>query len=108
MTVRSRLALGFGSLLSVLVVVTAMAVIKVQSIKKALQANSAEHALIQRYAINFRGSAHDRSIAVRDVALSSSADERARELAAIEKLAKFYAESAGPLEKLLDTSADSG
>jgi methyl-accepting chemotaxis protein len=108
MTVRSRLALGFGSLLSVLVVVTAMAVVKVQSIKAALQANSAEHALIQRYAINFRGSAHDRSIAVRDVALSKSGDERARELAAIERLAKFYADSAGPLERLLDTSADSG
>ena len=108
MTVRKRLAIGFGALLGVLVVVTAMAVVKVQSIKSALLANSTEHSLIQRYAINFRGSAHDRSIAVRDVTLSKSADDRAKELAAIERLAKFYAESAGPLEKLLDTSADTG
>ncbi len=106
LTVRRRLAVGFGALLGVLVLVTAMAVIKVQSIKVALQANSAEHALVQRYAINFRGSAHDRSIAVRDVALSKTADDRAREVAAIERLAKFYAQSAGPLEALMATSAD--
>jgi methyl-accepting chemotaxis protein len=74
MTVRARLAAGFGALLAVLVLVTAIAVVKVQTIKTALHANSTEHALIQRYAINFRGSAHDRAIAVRDVALSTSAD----------------------------------
>ena len=107
MTVRTRLSLGFGALLAVLVAVTAMAVVKVDSIKSALQANSAEHALIQRYAINFRGSAHDRSIAARDVALSKSSSDRAAEVAAINKLAEFYAESAGPLEKLLEQSADS-
>ena len=107
LTVRSRLAVGFGALLGVLVVITAMAVVKVHAIKEALQANSTEHALIQRYAINFRGSAHDRSIAVRDVALSKTPEDRAREIAAIERLATFYAGSAGPLEALLATSADS-
>ncbi len=106
LTVGRRLAIGFGALLGVLVVVTAIAVIKVQAIQAALQANSTEHALIQRYAINFRGSAHDRAIAVRDVALSQSAGDRAREKEAIEQLAKFYADSAGPLEKLLATSPD--
>ena len=105
-TVRSRLAVGFGSLLAVLVAVTAMAVVKVQSIKTALVANSTEHALIQRYAINFRGSAHDRAIAVRDVTLSDAEADRARELATIERLARFYAESAAPLEQLMQTSAD--
>ncbi|WP_281262563.1 methyl-accepting chemotaxis protein [Aquabacterium olei] len=108
MTVRKRLAVGFGVLLGVLVVVTAMAVVKVQSIKRALQANSAEHSMIQRYAINFRGSAHDRAIAVRDVALSRTPEERNKELAAINRLAKFYADSAAPLEKLLATSVDAG
>jgi methyl-accepting chemotaxis protein len=43
---------------------------------------------------------------VRDVALSKTAADRSREIAAIERLAKFYAESAGPLEKLLQTSQD--
>jgi methyl-accepting chemotaxis protein len=106
MTVRKRLAVGFGALLAVLVLVTAMAVVKVNGIKQALQANSAEHALIQRYAINFRGSAHDRSIAVRDVVLAKTPEERQREQAAIDRLAAFYAQSAGPLEQLAAQSAD--
>jgi methyl-accepting chemotaxis protein len=106
LTVRSRLAVGFGALLAALVLMTALAVVKVHSIETALQANSTEHGLVQRYAINFRGSAHDRSIAVRDVALSKTPEDRARELAAIERLAAFYAQSAGPLEQLAKASPD--
>ena len=108
MTVGKRLYLGFGALLAVLVVVTLVAITKVQAINSALQVNSEEHAAIQRYAINFRGSAHDRAIAARDVVLSGSAPERQREIAAIEQLARFYAESAVPLETLLQSSADAG
>ncbi len=59
-TVGKRLATGFGLLLTILVVVAAVAITKVRSIDDALRANSEEHTSIQRYAINFRGSAHDR------------------------------------------------
>jgi hypothetical protein len=59
-------------------------------------------------AINFRGAAHERSIAVRDVALSKGDEARAAEIAAIKQLAAFYANSAGPLEQLLDNSSDAG
>ncbi|MDD2536747.1 MAG: MCP four helix bundle domain-containing protein, partial [Macromonas bipunctata] len=108
MTVSKRLYVGFGLILAILVVVTAVGMVKVDTINTALQANSAEHASIQRYAINFRGSAHDRAIAVRDVVLSMSAApaSRAREVAAIEELARFYAQSAAPLERLIQTSPD--
>ena len=101
MTVRRRLSLGFGLVLAIMVAVAAVAMVKVQSINQALRANSELHALIQRHAINFRGSAHDRAIAVRDVALSTSPADSAREQAEIERLAKFYADNAGPMERLL-------
>ncbi|MDO9286276.1 MAG: MCP four helix bundle domain-containing protein, partial [Aquabacterium sp.] len=101
MTVAARLYLGFGLVLAILVAVTLVALFKVQAINTALRANSEQHALIQRYAINFRGSAHDRSIAVRDVVLSASAPDRQKELAAIDGLAAFYAQSAGPLQALI-------
>ncbi len=101
MTVAGRLAAAFGLVLGLLVVVTAIALYKVLVIKQALEANSAEHVPIQRYAINFRGSAHDRSIAVRDVVLAATPQERDREVAVIASLAAFYAQSAGPLEKIL-------
>ena len=106
MSVGKRLNLGFGLVLVILVVVTTVAVIKVNAINAALHANSDTHALIQRFAINFRGSAHDRAIAVRDVVLSANPAERQKELAAIDALAKFYAESAGPLEALLVKAED--
>ncbi len=107
-SVRQRLYAGFGLILGIIVVLTVMAIAKVQAINTALKANSEEHAAIQRFAINFRGSAHDRAIAVRDVVLSQSVAEREKEIAAIEQLARFYADSAGPLEKLMQTSADTG
>ena len=106
MNVSKRLYLGFGLILAILVVLTAVAIAKVQAINTALQAVSKEHAAIQRYAINFRGSAHDRAIAVRDVVLSSTPAQRQAEVATIEQLARFYADSAGPLEQLLKTSAN--
>ncbi|WP_416400345.1 methyl-accepting chemotaxis protein [Alicycliphilus denitrificans] len=101
MTVVARLYAGFGLILALLVVVTGIAMVKVERINGALRANSEEHVQVQRYAINFRGSAHDRSIAVRDVVLGSTSAERQKEIATIESLAAFYAESAGPLEKFV-------
>ena len=101
MTVGQRLFGGFGLVLAILVVVTLVAMAKVDHINTNLKGNNQLHGPIQRYAINFRGSAHDRAIATRDVVLSASAADRQQELATIDKLAAFYAESAGPLEKLL-------
>jgi methyl-accepting chemotaxis protein len=99
--VNQRLYLGFGLLLAILAGVALLAVAKVSAIERALVSNTDIHAKIQRYAINFRGSAHDRSIAIRDVALAADPAARQREVATIQKLADFYAGSAGPLEKLL-------
>ena len=106
MTLAQRLYTGFGLILAVLAIVTVLAMFKVQAIEAALRANSEEHAAIQRYAINFRGSAHDRSIAARDTVLARTAEDRQKEVVAIDALAKFYADSAGPLEKLIGRTDD--
>ena len=76
MAVATRLYVGFGLILALLVVLTGIAVVKVNRIADALHVNSDIHAQVQRHAINFRGSAHDRSIAVRDVVLSPTPAER--------------------------------
>ena len=101
LTVGQRLLLGFGLLLAILTGVTFVATSKVSIIDQDLIANSELNAPIQRYAINFRGSAHDRAIAARDVVLSATPADRQKEVATIARLAAFYAESAGPLEKLI-------
>lgn len=102
MTVATRLYVGFGMILALLVVLTGIAVVKVNRIDDALRVNNDIHVQVQRYAINFRGSAHDRSIAVRDVVLSPTVMERDREIATIAALADFYAESSAPLERLIN------
>ena len=102
MTVAARLYAGFGLILALLIVVTGVAVVKVNRIDQALRDNNNLHVQVQRYAINFRGSAHDRSIAVRDVVLSPTPAERDKEIATIAALADFYAQSATPLEKLIN------
>lgn len=106
MTVAKRLYAGFGAILVIIAAVTVVAIIKVHTINEALLANSERHVLIQRYAINFRGSAHDRSIAIRDVVLSASTEAREKEKATIKRLAEFYANSAHPLESFV-TASDS-
>ena len=106
LSVGNRLNLGFGLVLLILVAVTTVAMVKVNAIDAALKANNDVHAVIQRFGINFRGSAHDRAIAVRDVVLSANPADRQKELAAIDRLAKFYAESAGPMEAMLGKAED--
>lgn len=101
MNVAARLYWGFGLIVALLVVLTAVAVVKVDRIERALRANMEIYSQVQRNAINFRGSAHDRSIALRDAVLSPSVEERERELATIQELADFYTSSARTMDTLL-------
>ena len=105
-TVKQSLYLGFGAMIVVMLGVTLAAIIKVQAIEAALTMSSEQHALVQRHAINFRGSAHDRAIAIRDMVLAETAAERQKEAATIADLAAFYAKSAAPLQQLVESSAD--
>lgn len=72
LTVQQRLVAGFGLILFILVVLTITGVREVGIIRHDLEENANKSSLIQRYAINFRGSAHDRAIAIRDLAVSTS------------------------------------
>jgi methyl-accepting chemotaxis protein len=76
--VRQRLFLGFGAVLLILLGVTLLAVVKVTRIDDALRANAEMHGALQRFAINFRGQAHDQAIAVRAVVLAGDAARRGR------------------------------
>lgn len=78
---------------------------QVSVINAALHANSDEHTDLQRYAINFRGSAHDRAIAIRDVVLSTSEVEQQKEVASeVRSLAQRSAEAAREIKSLIGDS----
>jgi methyl-accepting chemotaxis protein len=88
-----RLALGFSFLILLMTGLSIYATVKVAEINSNLQTINDVNSVKQRFAINYRGSVHDRAIAVRDVTLVTSVDERRAAEALIEKLAASYAEN---------------
>src|SRR4051812_46680468 len=79
---------------------TGIGVLRVESINDSLTTINDLNAVKQRYAINFRGSVHDRAIALRDVVLSSTPAELEQEVDLIAELADKYSASAGPMDDL--------
>jgi methyl-accepting chemotaxis protein len=107
MSVSMRLGLGFLVILALMVAVAVVSALKVDIIDRSMSQISSQAGLKQRYAINFRGSVHDRAIAVRD-AVSAADPAFAREqVAEIERLAQLYVDSAVPMKAMLvQPSAD--
>ncbi|HRQ81804.1 MAG TPA: methyl-accepting chemotaxis protein, partial [Azospirillaceae bacterium] len=104
-TLRVRLILGFGAILLLLAGLTTVGVREVNEIDATLTRINAVNSVKQRYAINFRGSVHDRAIELRDVVLADNSADVDRAIAEIKRLAAFYADSAGPLDAMLARGA---
>eukprot|EP01037_Dinobryon_pediforme_P010251 gene10251-10321_t len=104
--ISQRLMAGFGLVIVALLGMSVYSVLIARGIDGALTANATQNAVIQRAAINFRGSAHDRSIAVRDVVLAPNDDARKKEIESIARLADFYAQSATQLDTVLKTAKE--
>ena len=100
MTIGRRLAMGFGGVFILMIILSAMAILRVMTIDDTLNQINKVNNVKQRYAINFRGSVHDRAIALRDVVLAGSTDAAVPHVELIKKLADNYARSAAPLDAL--------
>jgi methyl-accepting chemotaxis protein len=105
-SIGKRLALGFGAVLVLMLGLTVFGVAEVRSIDQALTSITDVNAVKQRYAINFRGSVHDRAISLRDVVLVSRPSELDEALSDIKRLEAFYAESAVALDNMFATRDD--
>ncbi|WP_064695133.1 HAMP domain-containing methyl-accepting chemotaxis protein [Rhizobium aegyptiacum] len=88
-----RLTLGFSFLVLLMAGLTIYSAVEVAQINSDLETINDVNSVKQRFAINYRGSVHDRAIAIRDVTLVTSADERKASVALSEKLAAIYAEN---------------
>ena len=100
-TVQTRLLIGFGAVIIMMVVITIVGINSVNAIDKSMTVITDVNSVKQRYAINFRGSVHDRAIAIRDVVLVQQRSELQQTLKDIARLEAFYNESRVPLEKLM-------
>jgi methyl-accepting chemotaxis protein len=101
LTIAQRLAMGFGLVLSLMILVALVGIQRVQVIDSSLSEVNEGASLKQRYAINFRGSVHDRAIAIRDLVLAREPAALNTQLQNIERLNTFYQESAAPLDRLV-------
>jgi len=102
LTISKKLYFGFGFMIFFIILGTIIGISQVSFIDKTLKVIVEENSVKQRYTINFRGSVHDRAIAVRDVVLSNGSGSALFEksLQDIQKLENDYIDSAKKLDAL--------
>jgi len=106
LTIGARLAIGYGAVFLLMIALVALAVNRVGRIESVLNHINEVNSVKQRHAINFRGSVHDRAIALRDVVLAADATGASAPIALIRTLDDNYARSAGPLDVLFAERKD--
>jgi methyl-accepting chemotaxis protein len=99
--IRSRLMVGFGTILALLIALTAVGVDRVNQISQNLTQVNEVNSVKQRHAINFRGSVHDRAIELRDVVLFEDEQRVNAAIQTIQDLEINYAANAGPLDEMM-------
>ncbi|WP_442890116.1 methyl-accepting chemotaxis protein [Congregicoccus parvus] len=106
LTIKSRLTFGFALVPAIMVGLITVGVLRVNSISESLEVINDVNSVKQRYAINFRGSVHDRAISLRDVVLVREGPGTDRALREIEDLTAAYTASAVPLDAIFDSGAN--
>src|SRR5690554_2499329 len=99
MKIINRIYFGFAVLLLIMLAITLFGLYKINIADNSLTQLSQQTAVEQRQAINFRGSVHDRAIAIRDAVLVADIQASSKHQNNIQALDKFYQESA----RVLDT-----
>ncbi|BFM51089.1 methyl-accepting chemotaxis protein [Marinomonas sp. THO17] len=100
-SIRKRLLIGFGCILLLMVILTGMGIQKVNYIDLTLAEVTDINAVKQRHAINFRGSVHDRAIAIRDIAIASSIEQVKQFSDEIKALANDYQKSRQDINQMI-------
>ncbi|WP_237491887.1 methyl-accepting chemotaxis protein [Modestobacter sp. L9-4] len=99
--VGQRLVAGFVLVVLAMIAVTGLGVVRIKEVSNGLTVINDVNSVKQRYAINFRGSVHDRAINLRDVVLATTPADQQAAIAEIKRLAEVYAASAGPMSEII-------
>lgn len=100
LTMAQRLGLGFGTIAALMLCIAVIGVVRVDFIDRTLTSVNEGASPKQRQAINFRGSVHDRAIAIRDAVLVRNDADLQKHLADIRELKRYYADSAETMDQL--------
>ncbi|MBR6566569.1 MAG: HAMP domain-containing protein [Spirochaetaceae bacterium] len=107
MNIRTKITIIVGGGLLALLMINVIGVMRMMEVNHKLKEMTEVNSTKQRYAINFRGSVHDRAIRVRDYVLLESSTDRASVLREIDELENFYLESEQLLNQMLANEEDS-
>jgi len=99
-SINNRLLIGFSITTLLMIILTTVGIYRVNMIGSSLTTMTNINVVKQRNAINFRGSVHDRAIAIRDLATSSSPAEANIHINNINELAEFYQVSQKNMEAM--------
>lgn len=105
MKISQLLLLSFSFVLILMTGTTVIGVIKVNQVDSILARVNEVDSRKQRLAINFRGSVHDRAISIRDTVLVDNSAERQPHLQDIERLERFYADSATEMDTIFNDAS---
>tara|TARA_R100000306_G_scaffold62601_1_gene75470 strand:+ start:43508 stop:45154 length:1647 start_codon:yes stop_codon:yes gene_type:complete len=100
LSIAQRLGFGFGLVFLFMVAISLIGINRVGFIDDVLTEVSEGASAKQRQAINFRGSVHDRAIAIRDAVLVTTDQALNRHLSEVERLNDFYQDSARTMTNL--------
>ena len=101
MTIAQRFYVGFAFIILLIIGVTIVGTYQVGQIDQTLRQVNEVGSEKQRYAINFRGSVHDRAIALRDLVLTEQSSARSEYRALIEELQADYATAQKGMDSII-------
>ncbi|WP_459873079.1 methyl-accepting chemotaxis protein [Halomonas shantousis] len=106
MSLRARLMAGFSTVMVLMIVLTLISILQVNAIDRSLATVNDINSVKQRHAIDYRGSVHDRAIALRDVTLVTDDARLEALIGEIERLAANYRSADEQMQQLFTRQSD--
>ncbi|WP_158966236.1 methyl-accepting chemotaxis protein [Paraglaciecola sp. L3A3] len=100
LSINKRLLIGFSVVTLLMVVLTMVGIYRVNMIGSTLTTMTEVNVVKQRNAINFRGSVHDRAIAIRDLATANTPANIKTHIDDIKRLTQFYGASHKKMQEM--------
>ena len=96
-----RFAIGFALILALMLGVAVMAEVHVSSIASSLATINDVNSVKERYAVNLRGTVHERAISTRDATIINDPTDLAATISRINSFTRMYKINSVPLEEII-------
>ena len=105
--ISTRLTLGFSALLGLLILLTAIGIYQVNQIDRDLATINDINGTKQRFAVDWRGSVHDRAIVLRDIVITAGSGNLSSLESEIQRLRDAYSVAETGMQQITSEHAGS-